>query len=471
MNTEVPEHSNQALQSLSSALSALAGSNVEHSGHTRAVQSEKECNSANGKTHRGYGATHVGQTRSRNEDAWLVDNELGLYLVCDGLGGKRAGDVASQTACAIIHKAFQSKRENIKAMRDIADRSLKRSKMINMAKLSIYRANAELIRQAETDDTKAGMATTLTLVWIVDSHAVVAHVGDSRVYLIRQGSIRQLTKDHAAVLERLVSGQLDFEQAQRRIARSPVSRVLGGEDSNSTPDILFLDLMSCDRFILCSDGLTRHLNEHDLLHEYRQCPWRLLPARLTAKANENGGSDNITVVTASIGARNSTHDIELKRELRLLRSTKLFKHFRYVDLLHLFGNSTILAFKKHANIQNEGESDNNLYVCLSGEAQMVKQGQVIQTLGAGDMFGGMSVIDKKPAWADVIVSKPARVLQVDRSHFLTLLYREPHHGVRMLLRLTRKLTERVRVTSCELGWSRLESDDSINDTIGQMLRD
>jgi len=414
---------------------------------------------------RGYGATDVGRRRKNNEDALLVDEDLGLYMVCDGVGGYAAGEVASQTACETVRKVLRTKLDELNAREDPKDRALDRNKAVKIVQQAIDKANRQINKLGEVQEAMKGMATTLTLVWVLDQHAIVAHVGDSRVYLIRNEKIYALTTDHATVLDKLKSGELNFGQATELLRQSPVSRILGRGFGRSEPEILFLDLMGEDRFLLCSDGLTRHLSEGDIIDVFDIFEPEHLPTRFIDMANQEGGKDNITALVIDVAKGDQERDKTLVAALDLVGSMEIFKHFNYVTLLRLFGNASFRDFPKFANVISEGDPNHWLYVCLSGEVQIVKQGQVIHTHRPGEMFGELSALDDKQAWADAIVSKASTLLRIDREFFFDLTQKEPHHGVRMLWRLTRKLMDQIRYTSEELGWSALMSDEMLDDRI------
>ncbi|MBW1810524.1 MAG: serine/threonine-protein phosphatase [Deltaproteobacteria bacterium] len=161
-----------------------------------------------------FGQTNVGMKRDHNEDAFLVDDDLGLYLVADGMGGHAAGEVASSTAVEVIIAELRSKTELIGAYKhdgpfEIRDRLLKANE------IAVLKACAEIYRKGQEDKRLRGMGTTLSSMLISGTGAFIAHVGDSRIYLIREGQIHQLTVDHSLINEQLKRGTISKDEARK----------------------------------------------------------------------------------------------------------------------------------------------------------------------------------------------------------------------------------------------------------------
>ena len=224
----------------------------------------------------------VGRVREGNEDSFLVDGPL--YVVADGMGGHLAGDVASSTAVDVISKRSSS------ASADDPQ---------TLAEL-IRGANAAIWERASSDPELHGMGTTCTLVLLDDTRAHIAHVGDSRAYLLRDGELRQLTEDHTLVARMVREGRLREEEAERHPQRSIITRALG-VDADVEVDLSMLDLRSGDRLLLCSDGLSSMIDRDEIAGGLSEHPDPQDAADdLVARANDAGGEDNITVVVIDV---------------------------------------------------------------------------------------------------------------------------------------------------------------------------
>ncbi|MFQ5789607.1 MAG: Stp1/IreP family PP2C-type Ser/Thr phosphatase [Acidobacteriota bacterium] len=241
----------------------------------------------------------VGRRRESNEDNYCINNGEGLYVVADGMGGHAAGEVASQVAVDTIEEFIKltGADEEITWPYGI-DESL--SLNGNRLKTSIRFANRKLLEKTRERADYEGMATTVVAVLVKNDRADVAHVGDSRVYLIRDGAIRCLTSDHSWVNEQVLSGVIDSEQAKTHPLRNVVTRALGGREELEV-DVQDMKLKHGDSLLLCSDGLTSMVGDEDILKivSLDRSDVDRAARRLVEAANRSGGEDNITAILLS----------------------------------------------------------------------------------------------------------------------------------------------------------------------------
>lgn len=229
--------------------------------------------------------TDVGQVREGNEDSYLVNDPL--FAVADGMGGHLAGDVASSTAVEVI----ESKSSEVSADDPETLAGVLRS------------ANQAIWEKAAADASLRGMGTTCTLVLLDGSRVHIAHVGDSRLYLMRNGDLRQLTEDHTLVARMVKEGRLRAEDAERHPQRSIITRALG-VDAEVAVDLDTLDLEEGDRLLLCSDGLSSMIDHGSIGDVLRnEGDPQAAANALVALANDAGGEDNITVVLLDVTER------------------------------------------------------------------------------------------------------------------------------------------------------------------------
>jgi protein phosphatase len=225
------------------------------------------------------GSTDKGQVRDGNEDGYVVDRRLQLFAVADGMGGHRAGEVASATALEALRAAIASG--------------------IGLGD-AITNANTAVHDKSASDRQLSGMGTTLTAV-IPDGRGVlVGHVGDSRAYLLRDGELRQLTTDHSLVEELVRGGRLTEQEAAVHPQRSVITRALGVDDAVDV-DVYSVPLEAGDRLLLCSDGLTTMLRADDIAALLRRETDPTRAANLLVDAaNAAGGEDNITTIVIDV---------------------------------------------------------------------------------------------------------------------------------------------------------------------------
>ncbi len=247
-----------------------------------------------------FGAkTDVGLKRDHNEDYFCAAPELGLYVVCDGMGGRNAGEVASRLAVEVIQRHIREAGENVSlAMVGSYDAGF--SPQTNRLASALRLANQVVNGAARSRSEQAGMGTTVVSALITGPMLSVAHIGDSRLYLIRGGVIQPLTEDHSLVAEQVRRGLLTEEEAERSPQKNIVTRALGIEATVAVT-LDELPLEPSDTLLLCSDGLTRGVKPDDILQAVRSGMTPQATAdRLVELANAAGGEDNTTVVLIAL---------------------------------------------------------------------------------------------------------------------------------------------------------------------------
>ncbi len=261
--------------------------------------------------------TDVGLKRLHNEDNLCVDPEAGLYVVCDGMGGRNAGEVASRLAVAIIQKHIHEARQNANLpMVGVSDRQF--SPLTNRLASAIRLANQAIRDAAKKQADQEGMGTTVVSAMLNGQVLSIAHVGDSRLYLIRGDTIKPLTADHSLVAEQVRRGMLTEEEAERSPQKNIITRALGIDDAVDV-ELDEIPLMPEDRMLLCSDGLTRGVKPAEILDVIRrEKDPQAAAERLVERANAAGGLDNTTVILVSI--RNGASETPMQRAWKWLMS-------------------------------------------------------------------------------------------------------------------------------------------------------
>jgi PPM family protein phosphatase len=233
-------------------------------------------------------ATDRGRKRASNEDAFGFSVEHGVYLVCDGMGGAAAGEIASSLAVEEMVRLLEH---------DDGDANGSRvTSMPLLAEEAIAQANEAIFSRSQHNEKLSGMGTTLVGLLTEERHVWVFNVGDSRCYLMRNGRLEQITLDHSLVEEQVRLGRMSRSEALRSPLRNVITRALGTQN-RVTPDIFELEPEPGDLFLLCSDGLTRELT--DALIESMlgvELPLDVLCTRLVEAAKKAGGNDNITCI-------------------------------------------------------------------------------------------------------------------------------------------------------------------------------
>ncbi len=399
---------------------------------------------------RAFSHSDVGRVRQINEDAWLVDEGLGLFVVADGVGGAAAGEIASQMTCRSIQGTVADEQAAVRAFA-AEPTDARRQAVVELVQRAIHTACRRVYESAQADERRRGMASTVALLLVAGDQAIVAHVGDSRVYLIREGKAQQLTEDHSIVAEQVKRGQMSRAAAARSPMRSVLSRAIGHQ-SYVEADCLHVELVTDDLFVICSDGLHSYIAADELAAAaVRAGPDRLV-TEAVAEANARGGGDNITALAVAIAAAGPTRAVNPLRKLDALRSLALFEHLTDKELHKVLEIVAVKSFDPGRHVIREGAGAATLYVAVAGEFQVVKRGQAIATLGPGASFGEMALIDAGSRSADVVATQSARVLAIRRDSFFDLLRQEPELSVKLLWNFCRILNERLRETSDELSY-------------------
>jgi serine/threonine protein phosphatase PrpC len=243
------------------------------------------------------GCTDTGRVRRHNEDAFSCDPRLGLFVVCDGMGGESAGEVASRIAVDTIVAQFNgdSPRGNA-AERDARGFSVWTSRL----ETALLAGNRAIFEASQENSEQAGMGSTVVSAWIAHNVASIAHVGDSRAYLGRAGRLEQITEDHSLVEEQVKAGLMTREESLTAQHRNILTRALG-RAANIPVDLTEVPLRSGDLLLLCTDGVTQMVSDEMLAHTIftLQQPQRICE-EVIRLANSNGGIDNSTVVVVKV---------------------------------------------------------------------------------------------------------------------------------------------------------------------------
>jgi serine/threonine protein phosphatase PrpC len=243
------------------------------------------------------GLTDVGRKRDHNEDSFLIDDELQLYVVADGMGGHAGGGTASRIAVETIDKRMRALRTGAPPTPEATN--LQDSTVPETIRSAVEQACLAIFEKAQEDPELSGMGTTVISLLLDEAHAFFAHVGDSRAYLVRGELIQQISEDHSLVNEQIKAGMITPEEARHSRYRNIITRSVGFEEEVQV-DVMGLLAESGDTFILCSDGLANMLEDPEILETVRTQPLADIPGKLIEMANERGGDDNITVVAVRV---------------------------------------------------------------------------------------------------------------------------------------------------------------------------
>jgi protein phosphatase len=274
-----------------------------------------------------FGKSDIGRIRKGNEDYFASDQLNSgeyIFVVADGMGGHKAGEVASKLGTLTFVEQYKKFRNNGTSISDAMNQAVKK-------------ANKAILKRALADPEKRGMGTTFSAIVFADMNAYIVHVGDSRIYLIRDDTIQRLTKDHTFVEKMVEEGRISEDEARDHPQKNILYMSLGARESFVPEIIDDLIIQEGDIYFLCSDGLNSMVSDH-LIKEYSLSYYPEEAAdKLIKMANDNGGTDNITIQIIRIGQLENLHKTEpipvVKRKVNVLPIFLLFLGILLVILL------------------------------------------------------------------------------------------------------------------------------------------
>ena len=422
--------------------------------------------------------TDVGKKRDHNEDNFLVDKKLGLFVVCDGMGGHAAGEVASAMAVRTFHEEVKKGRDLIEdyAAQKTGTEKVNARDIQHMLEFAINRASGKVHAEAQKDAKKRGMGTTLVSLLVVGNQAFLTYVGDSRIYMVRDGVLQQMTEDHTVYNELIRRKKMSREQVEKLAQKNAITRAVGVYE-HAEPDSLMVDLLAGDRFLLCTDGLYQYFEEElETMGRHIMDPDMDAGIRLLVNgANQAGGSDNITGVLITIGdAKERDEDrakqLQLKRDI--LARMPLFRPLNERELLRVLQVTDVVPYRAGQLVMREGERGEELFIVLSGALKVVRGETELATLTSGDHVGEMALVRSQPRSATVVSASDSELMVIRRTEFFEILRKEHQLAVKLLWQFLGVLADRLAETNRELGQAREElAAEDISDALFEEVED
>ncbi|MDB4959656.1 MAG: cyclic nucleotide-binding protein [Myxococcales bacterium] len=404
-------------------------------------------------------ATDVGRTRDHNEDNFLIDKKLRLFLVADGMGGHAAGEVASSIAVHEIRDAVYNNRDLIDRYR-VDHPGVQAYEILQVLEHAVQAACGAVHARAQAEADKRGMGTTATVLLVAGGsdhlRGFIAHVGDSRVYLARQNQCHVLTEDHSLMNELVRRGKLNREQIETspyKQYKNAVTRAVGVYGSVEV-DTFDFDILPGDRFLLCSDGMYAYVDDTELPKQLAEGDVREVPKKLVDAANTGGGHDNITAVVIRVGDTTSTEhtarasDITLK--LEVLKGMQMFRYLSYKELVKIAAIAETVDPKPDEVIFKTGDPGDSMYVVISGIVKLTSGDVAVAELARGHHFGEMSLIDRSKRSLTATAAEGTRLVVINRKDFYDIVKREPASAVKLLWAFVQVLGQRLRKTNSDL---------------------
>lgn len=391
----------------------------------------------------GYGKSDIGKVRSHNEDSFCVNNDLRLYMVCDGVGGHQAGEVASKMATNIIKQKISDQYAKVKK---IMESEVEDSVIIRFMETIVHETCKTIFDFAHSRPEYYKMGTTLTLLLMLGPRAIMIHVGDSRLYLIRDDQVHQLSNDHTLAHELLRIGLIEKEDVKTHRFHNVLSRAIGPKEIVHVDTLLF-DVLPDDIFILCSDGLTTYLDSpEDILETFDVLDIEKTPQHLIDFANNKGGKDNISVIV--IQAQREQNNEENKRKktvthhVRTLGNSNVFHNLFMRELLYISNIAEEVSLRKGEILYKEGKIPSGYYQILTGEIAL-SHGTKKQILKAEQGCGYEGLLDREPAYATAQATMDSTLLKISFSNLNFIIRRYPRLGQKIYRNLSREILKQL----------------------------
>lgn len=397
-----------------------------------------------------YGQTDVGRSRTDNEDYILVEQELGLFIVCDGMGGHAAGEVASEAAATAIHREVAVGAE---LLANFDGTQAHCDAVEALLRTAIQIASAEVFELASVGRGRHGMGTTCIALLVVGGKGFMGHVGDSRMYMTREGQVWQLSQDHTFFNDAVRNGMMSYEEARASPWANRVTRGVGIQ-STVAVDTLVFDIVENDTLLLCSDGLCTYVQDQYEISSLLSDPnLEGLPSHLVRLANERGGGDNISAVVVRAVPEmpalpvDSQRREQITQNLKTLRHIALFMDLSDADLVRLFNKFKQIDYAPGTVVIREGDNTDAMFVIVEGDVQIERGGTIVATLTRGAHFGEMGLLNQRPRSATVTITSATQALVLERELFNEVLREDTGLAAKLLYKLAQILSLRLDETS------------------------
>ena len=389
-----------------------------------------------------HAVTDVGRRRPHNEDAMLSRPDLGLFIVCDGMGGHAAGEVASAMAIEATAELLERKMSEIHGW--MGGSREDRKKALGLLETAVQEANSRVFEASEANIEQRGMGTTLTCLIVHKERALVAQVGDSRLYLVRSDQAHQVTTDHTILTDMIRAGRVDPNDPEAALRLNALTRAVGVHQSVEV-DTLELDTLPGDVLMLCSDGLCGYLDDFDLSAFFKHSTNTSAARDLVEFANKRGGHDNITVITLHVKDTEETEQsIRVRLTLDTLKKIPLFHYLSFSELLHVIPVCQAKFVMEGDTVITEGEMGADFFIVVEGRVKVHVGDNLITELESGQYFGEMSLVDNRPRSASVTATEVGHLIKISRQDFYEVLRGDSVMAVKLLWNFIQTLSALVR---------------------------
>lgn len=395
-----------------------------------------------------WSRTDLGNVRENNEDAHLVAVEHGVFVMADGVGGSTGGEIASNRLVEHIESVAAELAEVSASGNSLFDRD-HRDRVFKRLLDEVQRANKIIYEEGKAVDTVKPPATTCDVILLSEQAAFIAHVGDSRVYLLRGSEIFRITEDHTFA-EQLRQEQIDNADVLERY-KNVLTRSIGGRPSVDV-DALFIDLQPGDHLLMCTDGVTDYLSGAELLDFARAELGPGLLDTLVDTAKARGGKDNITALLVRIESVPDTireaASFDTLKQVDILGNIGMFKGLGVRDLLKIMRIVFEISLLDGTVLEDGDEPC--FYIVAEGAVQLTLDDTLLSTVEKGQHFGEHALMSDEPQPTTARAVGSTLLLAVPAKRFRTIVTEDPVVGNTLLWNLLEAVSRQVRLLSNEI---------------------
>ncbi len=381
---------------------------------------------------------------ARNEDVCASLPELHLFVVCDGLG-KDSAERASRVAIHVLQAYLEKQGATFGALRASPKKESRRALQAFLA-AGVQEASSAVF----TATGKGLLCTTMDVLLLTDTHALVAHVGSGRVYLGRDGQMHLLTEDHTQLASLRRMGKPTGTPEEEARAAKRLTRAVGFREDVKV-DLLEVELAEGDRFLLLTDGVWGALEDSALENlSLKAGTVESVVAQLHEEVRKRQPKDNFTTLLVQPRPKVEDATVSPEQKIKMLGRVPALEFLSYQDLIRVISTGDLLKMRTDQVVCREGDAGGEMMLIVSGAAEVQKNGKTIGTLGRGDVFGEMSMLDAAPRSATITTTAPTHLLAFPRDALFSLLREEPELAVKFLWGVTMEMNKRLRSASNQL---------------------
>jgi serine/threonine protein phosphatase PrpC len=392
-----------------------------------------------------HGETDIGRVRQNNEDNFLMLPERFIFAVADGMGGAKAGEVASAMALESLEEQAKISPSPTE-LYEPKDSDSAGDKVLNWIATAVRKSHKNIWKKSQKEAEMRGMGCTLDFLVLSQDRAFVGHVGDSRIYLIRRGRAYRVTQDHTLAQAQYAAGFLTEEELKTARTRNILLKAMGVA-AEVEPDVFTFEIGPGDCFLLCSDGLYEYFQDTEIPKFFDEFELEQIPRKLIETACERGGHDNITAVVVEVlggEKRSRARDPEEEAELvEQLAGLSLLESLSYEELLIFSRVGRKAQYGADDLLIVGGEETERLCIVLEGELLEGEKSRGV-SIREGEAIGEGAILGSKPARFSLRAVQPTTVFLIDCEPFLGLLDKEPNLANKVLWSLLSQSKDRFK---------------------------